>query len=60
MAKLTFVIQAPISESQAHRHLQDILKEINASSEYQLERLVILNYCRRIPPPLSAKRVGGG
>ena len=42
MAKLTFVIQAPISESQAHRHLQDILKEINASSEYQLERLVFM------------------
>ena len=42
MAKLTFVIQAPISESQVHRHLQDILKEINASSEYQLERLVFM------------------
>ena len=42
MAKLTFVIQAPISESQAHRHLQDILKDIIASSEHQLERLVFM------------------
>ena len=60
MAKFNFVIQTSISDIPAHMRLQDILKEINASSEYQLERLVFINYCRRIPPPLSAKRVGGG
>ena len=42
MAKLTFVIQASISDIPAHMRLQDILKEINASAEHQVERLVFM------------------
>ena len=42
MAKLTFVIQAPISDTSAHAGLLDILQELQSYPEHQLERLVFV------------------